>query len=101
MQDRWKLPRYAVEYAGFRLIAAICATLPIELASGISGWLWRNIAPFFERHRRALAHLRLALPETSEPEREAIARAMWEQLGRTFAEFFHLHELAQSDRIEF
>ena len=35
------------------------------------------------------------------PSFEEIARGMWENLGRTFAEFFHLDRIFNSGRIEF
>src|SRR5260370_426011 len=73
--------------------------MPVETASAFSGWLWRHLAPLSRRHPRALRHLRLALPELSEAERQRIARASWENLGRVFAEAFHLREIAESDRV--
>jgi KDO2-lipid IV(A) lauroyltransferase len=91
--------RYAVEYGAFRFVGGVFGALPLETASAFSGWLWRHLAPFSKRHPRALAHLRLAYPELSDVEREKIARASWENLGRVFAEAFHLHRIARSDRI--
>lgn len=91
--------RYRLEFLLFRLVAGLAVLLPLEAASGLSGWLWRLIAPWLKRHRRALAHLQLAFPDLTEAERERIARDMWETLGRVFAESFHLTELAASDRI--
>jgi KDO2-lipid IV(A) lauroyltransferase len=91
--------RYRVEYAGFLLVAAIFRALPMEVASGLSGRLWRWLAPLTHRHGRAVGNLRLAFPDRTEEECEAIARDMWESLGRNFAESFHLHEIAKSDRV--
>jgi KDO2-lipid IV(A) lauroyltransferase len=91
--------RYRLEYILFRLIAGLAGALPLETASRISGAAWRLIAPLLKRHRRAMTHLALAFPETSEAELQIIARDMWETLGRVFAESFHLDELAASDRI--
>ncbi|MBV8565888.1 MAG: hypothetical protein JO273_10580 [Methylobacteriaceae bacterium] len=54
--------RYGVEYAAFRFVALGFAMFPVETASALSGWLWRHIAPHFQRHRRALTHLRMAMP---------------------------------------
>ncbi|MCW6507270.1 hypothetical protein M8523_04470 [Hyphomicrobiales bacterium BP6-180914] len=73
--------------------------MKVETASRVSGSLWRHVAPMTHRHGRALGHLRDAFPEKTEAEREAIARAMWENLGRTFAESFHLKAIAASDRV--
>lgn len=93
--------RYLAEYGAFRLLAAFARALPVETASNLSAALWRAIAPRLSRHRRALAHLAAAFPDTSEAERDAIARDMWEMLGRTFAEAFHLDEIVSGDRISY
>ncbi len=78
--------RYRAEYFGFRLVGFGLASLPIETAAAVSGKVWRWVAPHLSRHKRALAHLALALPECPQGDRERIAGDMWENLGRTFAE---------------
>ncbi|WP_158814091.1 lysophospholipid acyltransferase family protein [Methylocapsa sp. S129] len=93
--------RYRFEYFAFLALAAAMRMLPLELASRWSGALWRLIAPRSRRHRRALNNLALAFPEKTPGEIEQIARGMWENLGRTFAEFFHIDRIFNSDRIEF
>ncbi|MGO9769201.1 MAG: lysophospholipid acyltransferase family protein [Roseiarcus sp.] len=97
--SRFARARHYVEYAGFIVTAAIIRALPLESASRWSGLGWRVVAPHLRRHQRALDNLALALPETSAAERERIARAMWENLGRTFAEFFHLRQIDAQGRI--
>ena len=99
MQSYSKRIRYRVEYAVFLSVAAIFRALPVETASAISGWLWRHIASRTSRHKRALNNLALAFPDKALAAREVIAHDMWENLGRTFAEAFHLREIATSDRI--
>lgn len=91
--------RLRLEFWAFLAAAWIFASLPLETASGLSGWGWRRIAPLTSRHRRAVAQLRRAFPEKPLGECDAIARDMWECLGRTFAEFFHLRELRDSGRV--
>ena len=91
--------KYGLEYAGFRLAAAILKGLGVEAASNLSAWVWRHLAPRSRRHKRALAHLARAFPEKSLAERERIALAMWENLGRTFGEAFHLETIASSGRV--
>ena len=94
-----KCIKYRLEYIGFRAMAGLFGSLPLETASAFSGWLWRGVAPRLRRHQRALKHLQLAFPQKSPAELEAIARGMWENLGRTFAEAFHLAEFAQGQRL--
>jgi KDO2-lipid IV(A) lauroyltransferase len=89
-----------IEYAGFRLVAAIAASLPLDVASSVSGRIWRFVAPMLRRHARARANIAASLPELSEQAREAILLDMWENLGRTFGEAFHLQDLAAArDRV--
>ncbi len=93
--------QYRLEYAVFCAVAWIAASLPVETASNVSAALWGWIAPLLKRHRRALRHLELAFPEKTESERSAIALAMWRNLGRVFAEAFHLDAILDSGRITF
>ncbi len=93
--------RERLEFAAFRLVAALLGALPLETASAMSGRLWRWAAPHLKRHRRAIDNLALAYPETGAAARERIAAAMWDNLGRTFAEFFHIARLIREERIAF
>jgi Kdo2-lipid IVA lauroyltransferase/acyltransferase len=91
--------RLYAEYFVFRLTAAAAAALPLELASRLSGLGWRLVAPRLKRHQRALDALAFAFPEKSLAERERIALGMWDNLGRTFAEFFHIKRIVDDKRI--
>ncbi len=91
--------RYLLEYAAFRLVGLLVAILPIEMASGLMGRLWRMAAPSMHRHPRALAHLSAAFPERSREDIEAIAADMWEGLGRTFAESFMIDRIVRAGRV--
>jgi KDO2-lipid IV(A) lauroyltransferase len=90
-----------VEFAVVWLAVVAARAMPLQVASWLSGKLWRLIAPRLERQKRALANLELAFPEKSPGERKAIAAAMWENLGRTFAESLCIPTLITSDRIVF
>ena len=93
--------RHRIEYVAFLALAGLIRALPVETASKWSGAGWRLVAPLLPRHRRALSNLSLAFPEKSPAEIRAIAMGMWDNLGRTFAEFFHLDEIVNGDRIQF
>ncbi len=88
-----------LEYAGFRLIAGLFSALPLEQSSRLGGWLWRRIAPLDKRHQRALANLAQAYPDMTPVQRETVVRDMWDNLGRVFAESFHLIEIVESGRV--
>lgn len=92
--------QHRLEYAGFRLIAGLFGALPLELSSRFGGFLWRRIAPFDRRHKRALENLALAFPEMAPAQREEIARDMWDNLGRVFAESFHLSKIMENGRVQ-
>ncbi len=90
--------RLRLEFAALWLAIVLARAMPVQTASWLSGNIWRLIAPRLRRQKRALANLELAFPEKSLGERKAIAAAMWENLGRTFAESFRIKTLTESDR---
>lgn len=83
-----------LEAVGVRAIAALCRLLGLDAASAFFGWVWRTLGPWNRRHARALDNLAHAFPERTPDERERIARASWENLGRVMAEGFLLDRLA-------
>jgi Kdo2-lipid IVA lauroyltransferase/acyltransferase len=92
--------RYRAEYAGLRVIVALVRAAPLEVACDVSGRIWRLVAPYDRRHQRALENLAIAFPEKSLAEREAIALAMWENLGRVMVETMQLDRIiSDPDRI--
>jgi Kdo2-lipid IVA lauroyltransferase/acyltransferase len=93
--------RHRLEHIVFRAAQAAATALPLEAVSLSSGLAWRLIAPHLHRQERALNNLKLAYPELSLKERKRIAAAMWENLGRTFGEAFHLSEIAAQKRVRF
>ncbi len=93
--------RYRAEYLGLRLIAGLVRTAPLDVAGNVSAKIWRVIAPYDRRHKRALQNLAIAFPEKSPKEREAIALAMWGNLGRVMTETMQLDRIiAEPDRIQ-
>ncbi len=83
------------------LMQGLLQALGPDRASALSGTLWRWLAPLNLRHGRAAAQLAAAMPHLSAAERRAILLRMWENLGRTTAESFHLAALlAEPSRFE-
>ncbi len=92
--------RHRLEYGALRLLIGFVRTMPIDTAANISGAVWRVVAPRLRRHKRAIANLTIAYPEKSPEWREAIARNMWENLGRVMAETMQIDRLIREpDRI--
>lgn len=85
--------RHRLEYVGLRMLAGLVRAMPLDTAVAVSARLWRIVAPWQRRHRRALANLAIAFPEKSPEEREAIALAMWANLGRVMAETMQIDRL--------
>jgi KDO2-lipid IV(A) lauroyltransferase len=97
-------------YLGWSLVVIVLTApirvLPIDLASGLGGWFVRTAGPHSRRHDVARKNLRRAIPELSDAEVESTLLEMWDNLGRDFAEYFHLDTFARAaeandGRIEF
>jgi KDO2-lipid IV(A) lauroyltransferase len=74
----------------FALARAIPLTRGLRLGAAIGSLAW----PIMARERRlALLHLRVAFPQWSAAEREAVARESFRNLGRSFFELFHFDEI--------
>lgn len=71
--------------------------LPIDWASAMGGWIGRTFGPLVPVTRRARINLQRAFPEKSAPEIATILRDMWDNLGRTFAEYPHVARLRLYD----
>lgn len=82
--------RYGAEAAAFLAFMGLFRILGVDAASALGGFIGRNIFARTRVSQRARDNLALAFPEKSLAEREAILRTMWDNLGRTVAEYAHL-----------
>jgi len=87
-----KTARYLLEAAVVYTLMAIFKILPAERASALGGWIGRNVAYHFSVTRKAKRHIEKSL-HTNAIETDRIAKGMWDNLGRLFAEYPHLPEL--------
>ena len=74
-------------------VFTIFRILPMDMASGLGGWLGRTFGPPFSISKRATRNLKRAFPEITETEISGIVRGMWDNLGRTAAEYPHLRQI--------
>ena len=92
---------HRLEYVGLRLAVMAARLISIERLAAIGGFVLGLVGPRLRQNRRALANLAVAFPEKSDAERRRIAKAMWTNMGRTFAETLVLERLiADPTRIE-
>jgi KDO2-lipid IV(A) lauroyltransferase len=93
--------RYRLEYFALRLIVGFCRLFPLDSAADFTARLIKRLASGGRRHKKALANLEIAFPEKSPEEREAIALAMWDNIGRVIVETMQIDRLLdQPERIE-
>ncbi|MEL6862405.1 MAG: lysophospholipid acyltransferase family protein [Pseudomonadota bacterium] len=73
-----------------------------DRASNFLGWLFKKIGPRLSQHKTIHRNLRLAFPDISDAESERIAKAAWENVGRTAGELPHLAKIHpyKGDRVE-
>jgi len=80
-----------------RVIFAALRALGPDRASNLGAWAGPKIGPWTRNHRHTMENLRLAFPDETEAEREAIALDAWANLGRTVCEYPHLDVLFDGD----
>lgn len=85
--------RYGAEAAIFLAFMGFFRVIGLDAASAMGGFIGRNIFARTGASGRARRNLAMAFPEKSEAERDAILRVMWDNLGRTVAEYAHLDKL--------
>lgn len=84
---RW--PLWLLEAIPFFLAMGVFRLLGVDGASAAGGWLARTLAPLSPAHGTAKRNLKRAFPQKGEAEIAAILKGMWDNLGRTFAEYPH------------
>lgn len=86
---------HRVEYALALALGGFFRIIGVDAASTVGGGFLRAVGPMIAPiHRRGVVNLRLAFPEMSEAEIGAVLRDVWENIGRTAAEFSHLGRFA-------
>lgn len=86
--------RYGLEAALFFVVIGFFHLFSVDAASAIGGWFGRNILSRSYLSGRARGNLELAYPQMPQAQRETIIRDMWDNLGRTIAEYAHLEKLS-------
>lgn len=82
--------RYGAEAAIFLGFMGLFRIMGVDAASAAGGFIGRNIFARTRVTERARENLTKAFPEKSRAEIDTILRGMWDNLGRTVAEYAHL-----------
>lgn len=69
--------------------------LPLDVASGLGGFIFRNLGMLIGATRKARKNLEIAFPGLSKGEQDKILLEMWDNLGRVMAEYPHLETIAR------
>jgi Kdo2-lipid IVA lauroyltransferase/acyltransferase len=85
--------RYGTETLLVKTLYLLLRAMPVDMASYIGGFFARTLGRLSMRSDVARRNLQRAMPELSQQEIENTVTEMWDNLGRTFAEFPHIASL--------
>jgi KDO2-lipid IV(A) lauroyltransferase len=85
--------RWPAEAAAVHGWLGLTGALPVAQASDLGARIGATLGPRVPYSRRALANMRLALPDLDAAAHGRILREMWANLGRQAAEYAHLETL--------
>lgn len=88
--------RQRMEYAAFRAVFGALRLIPMSTAVRLAAAVARKLGPGRRQHKRALANMRVAFPEKSDAELEALARDMWANMGRVVAETLFIDRIIET-----
>jgi KDO2-lipid IV(A) lauroyltransferase len=86
-------PRQWIEAVIAWSVYQLFRAIPLDAASFLGGWLGRQIGYRLPLTRLARSNLSKAYPELDEDARERLLLQMWDNLGRTAAEFPHMDSI--------
>jgi len=86
--------RYRAEAVGFFTLMWLFRLLGLDLGSALGGFIGRNIYYRLPPANRARENLKLAFPQKSAAEIEAMVLAMCDNLGRTVGEYPNLDKIS-------
>ena len=92
-----KIIKHRIEYLLLKFFFLILKLLPIDLASTIGGFLGRTIGPKLSANKTAKNNFNMAFPNKSKEETEKNIIQMWENFGRTVAEYPFLSFFSKSN----
>ncbi|NQW02224.1 MAG: lauroyl acyltransferase [Rhodospirillales bacterium] len=88
---------YPLQAALVIMLYGIFRALPVSLASAVGGAIGRALGPRLSVTQGAVANLSAVFPEKTKLEIDTIVRGMWDNLGRTAAEYPHVAQIDTTD----
>jgi len=90
---------HRLEALAFDGYLGLFGAMGLKRASAAGAGFARTFGPLTGAHKTALRNLRMAFPNESEVWRSEVAKAMWDDLGRTFGEFPHMPRFRTPERL--
>lgn len=88
--------KYMLEYGALRAVHAVFAVLPVDMASNVGAAIFRTLGPLMGISRVGRRNIARVFPSYTRDQVETVLRGMWDNLGRVFAEYPHLEEIARN-----
>ncbi len=88
-----KIIRYLAESILAKSAYWVFRLLPFNVASSMGGVISRTLGPFSSRDKLARKNLQRAIPDLDEKQVDEIITGMWDNLGRTVAEFPRMNDM--------
>jgi KDO2-lipid IV(A) lauroyltransferase len=89
--------RYHAEAMAVTLCYGLLRLLSIQTASAVGGFVARSIGPHLRRTHTARRNIKRTMPVLPEHATDKLIKNMWDNIGRTLAEFPHIGGLDAGD----
>jgi KDO2-lipid IV(A) lauroyltransferase len=87
---------YFIQAIVLYIVMTVFRILPLDAASALGSFMGRMIGPVMGVSKRACKHLEMCFPGMPLAQKKTIISGMWDNLGRTIAEYPHLETIARS-----
>lgn len=85
--------KYFLEAILLYIVKFIILLLPINIASNIGSFLAKKIGKLLKVNKLAKKNIKIAFPKLDDDEISELTENMWDNLGRTAFEFFHIKNI--------
>ncbi len=83
----WQAIGWRLEALAYDVFVAVTRAMPIDTASDFGGWFGKVFGPLTPTHGTVRANIAIAFPDMADKEKTALIARVWENTGRTMAEF--------------